>query len=178
MKKIILILIWYLSNTFTGSFIVANALADGTIGDAWFDQPETTYEKFLPLAAQGDAEIQNFLGYMYFYGEGVIQDYKEAYTWFHRAAEQNNLKAQWNLAILHSGAIVDVPQEYKNPEETKNWMQRAEENYNRMKELGKIRIENKPNQGQGGEVQINSGKVDIGEKIYLIKNNYCNNSTV
>ena len=167
MKKIILLLVWYLSNTLTGGIIAANVLADGTIGDEWFPQQETTYEKFLPLAAQGDAEIQNFLGYMYFYGEGVMQDYKEAYTWFHRAAEQNNLKAQWNLAILHSGAIANVPQEYKNPEETKKWMQRAEESYNRLKEHGKIRTENQPNHRQGGKVQINNGKVAIGEKIYL-----------
>ena len=33
--------------------------------------PTTTFEKFLPLALEGNAEVQNFIGYMFFYGEGT-----------------------------------------------------------------------------------------------------------
>jgi len=46
-------------------------------------RPLTTYERFLPLAVAGDPAIQNFLGYMFTYGEGVERNYEEAHYWFH-----------------------------------------------------------------------------------------------
>ena len=34
-------------------------------------------------------------------GEGVKQDYKEAFEWFRKAAEQGNTKAQFNLGLMY-----------------------------------------------------------------------------
>ena len=38
----------------------------------------TALEEWTPLAEQGDAQAQSFLGVMYDNGEGVLQDYKTA----------------------------------------------------------------------------------------------------
>lgn len=64
--------------------------------------PETTYEKFLPLAEAGDAESQNVVGFMLFHGEGVSMDRDRAVMWFQRAAEQGNARAQRNLDVMYS----------------------------------------------------------------------------
>lgn len=42
---------------------------------------------WLPLAEQGVAEAQYNIGRMYAYGEGLEQDYAEAYAWFIVAAQ-------------------------------------------------------------------------------------------
>lgn len=64
--------------------------------------PETTYEKFLPLAEAGDAESQNVIGFMLFHGEGVRVDRVRAEIWFRQAAEQGNVRGQRNLAVMYS----------------------------------------------------------------------------
>jgi TPR repeat protein len=51
-----------------------------------------------PLAEQGDAEAQNYLGEKYAEGNGVPQDYLEALKWFREEAEQGNPRAQLDLA--------------------------------------------------------------------------------
>ena len=71
----------------------------------------TALSIWLPLAEQGDAEAQNWLGVMYDYGDGVTQDDKEAANWFRKAAEQGNAGAQNNLGsryILGKGVIQDI----------------------------------------------------------------------
>ena len=47
---------------------------------------------------------------MYYLGEGVLQDYKEALRWYRLSAEQGNANAQGNLAVLYAfgdGVIKD-----------------------------------------------------------------------
>ena len=46
-----------------------------------------------PLAHAGNARAQNFLGFMYDNGEGVLEDDLEAVKWYRLAAEQGNSKA-------------------------------------------------------------------------------------
>ena len=46
-----------------------------------------------PLANQGDASAQFYLGAMYDTGQGVPQDYPEAVKWYRKAAEQGDAKA-------------------------------------------------------------------------------------
>jgi hypothetical protein len=54
-----------------------------------------------PLAAQGIATAQNYLGWMYDQGKGVTQDYKEAIKWYRLAAEQGYATAQNNLGVMY-----------------------------------------------------------------------------
>jgi mono/diheme cytochrome c family protein len=91
------------------------------IGEISSNRPDTTYERFLPLAVAGDPDIQNFLGFMYFYGEGVELNYDNAHYWFHLAAEEGNLKAQRNLGIFHSRLLPRIPEKYFDSEEANLW---------------------------------------------------------
>ncbi len=56
---------------------------------------------FKPLAEQGAAAAQFYLGVMYENGLGVSQDYAEAVKWYRKAAEQGDDEAQNNLGILY-----------------------------------------------------------------------------
>ena len=42
----------------------------------------TALQEFRPLAEQGNASAQNNLGWMYYKGQGVPQDYAEAVKWY------------------------------------------------------------------------------------------------
>ncbi len=71
----------------------------------------TALREWRPLAKQGDAEAQFFLGAMYNLGDGVPQDYAESAKWFRKAAEQGNAKAQFFLGIMYEDGQ-GVPQDY------------------------------------------------------------------
>ena len=58
-------------------------------------------EIFRRLAELGDADAQNYLGFMYENGQGVKQDYVKAAEWFRKAADQGYALAQYNLAIMY-----------------------------------------------------------------------------
>jgi uncharacterized protein len=56
-------------------------------------------------AEAGDAEAQNNLGYAYDKGEGVPQDYVEAFKWFRKAAEQRDTTALHNLGYAYAHGV-------------------------------------------------------------------------
>ncbi len=62
---------------------------------------ETALKKFLPLAEQGLAAAQHYLGVMYGEGKGVPQDYAEAMKWYRLAADQGDGDAQFNLGGMY-----------------------------------------------------------------------------
>lgn len=39
------------------------------------------------------------MGECYYYGRGVLKDYQEAVKWYHKAADQDDADAQYNLGI-------------------------------------------------------------------------------
>ena len=51
-----------------------------------------------PLATQGDAWAQFTLGIFYQYGQGVVEDHKEAVKWYRLAAAQGNVAAAREIA--------------------------------------------------------------------------------
>ena len=115
-------------------------------------RPSSTFEKLLPLALAGDPEIQNFLGFMFFYGEGVARDFDEAHRWFHDAAEQGNVNAQLNLGLFHGAGLPEVPAAYKDLEEAALWLRRAAA-------AGVKRAAEE-------DTAIRMGELDIGQKVY------------
>src|SRR5580704_280192 len=68
----------------------------------------TAMRLFGPLA--GNANVQTFVGGMYFGGMGVPQDYAEAAKWFRKAAEQGDAHGQFllcNMYFLGKGVSQD-----------------------------------------------------------------------
>ena len=58
-------------------------------------------DELIEKANEGDSEAQFKLGNMYYYGQGVNQDYAKAIEWYERAAEQGNAAAQFNLGLMY-----------------------------------------------------------------------------
>jgi len=87
------------------------------------DYLKLSAEELQPLAEQGYAEAQNNLGMMYYFGDGVPQDYQEAVKWYRKAAEQGQAEAQYNLGVLYDQGK-GVPQD---SQEAVKWYRRAAE---------------------------------------------------
>ena len=88
----------------------------------------TTYDRFAPLAKAGDPEVQHFIGFMHFFGEGTDLDYDESHYWFHLAAEEGDWKSMRNLGIFHARAIDRIPDKFYDPREANLWFSLAEAN--------------------------------------------------
>lgn len=61
---------------------------------------EQALEEFLPLAKGGHSEAQYVLGQMYYFGQGVPQNYTTSVEWFTRSAEGGWAAAQHDLAVM------------------------------------------------------------------------------
>ena len=111
---------------FSGSSVVfADDLKDGIDAGNKGDF-KTAYKLLYPLAEQGNAEAQFFLGSMYDLGQGVPQDYKEAVRWYRLSAEQGHANAQFNLGVRY-GNGQGVQRNYK--EAAKWYRLSAEQGY-------------------------------------------------
>ena len=64
------------------------------------EQPKDISE-LIKAAEQGDPKAQNKLGYSYYKGKEVAQDYGEAIMWYIKAAEQGYAEAQQNLGTMY-----------------------------------------------------------------------------
>ena len=53
-----------------------------------------------PAAENGAAEAQYAVGYMYYYGQGVIENRQKAWYWIRAAAKNGNVDAQKASKIL------------------------------------------------------------------------------
>lgn len=52
---------------------------------------------YFDLASRGRVGCQRFVGWMYFVGEGVTQNYENAYKWFANAATRGDQEAMFGL---------------------------------------------------------------------------------
>ncbi len=96
------------------AFATAPAFADWQKGLRAYllDDYKTALRELQPLAEQGHADAQNFLGQMYYNGEGVSQNYSEAFKWYKLSAEQGESDSQFELAWMYDKGE-GVPQNYK-----------------------------------------------------------------
>ncbi len=62
---------------------------------------QTALKEFLPLANNGDASAQYFLGNMYRDGDGVPQDDSQAVDLYRKAAAQGDVRAQIALGLMY-----------------------------------------------------------------------------
>ena len=93
-----------LAAPFTWSADFAKGVAAYQAGDY-----RTALAQWMPLARVGDARAQNFLGFMYDNGEGVLEDDVEAVKWYRLASEQGSAKAQYGLGVMFANGE-GVPQ--------------------------------------------------------------------
>ena len=70
----------------------------------------TVLKEWRPLAEQGDAGVQVYLGYVYENSDGVPKDAVEAVKWYRLAAEQGHAKAQFSLGVMYKNGE-GVPQD-------------------------------------------------------------------
>lgn len=59
--------------------------------------------RLLPEAKAGQPDAQYAVGYMYYYGQGVIENRKKAWYWINRAAVAGQADARQAMEILRQG---------------------------------------------------------------------------
>ena len=97
-------------------FLVVVMWLFASAAPVWGDDQATSVDSIRERAAQGDAAAQNILGAMYHDGQGVPQNYAEAFKWYRRAAAQGDAAAQFNVGFLYSqgnGGPQDDVEAYK-----------------------------------------------------------------
>ena len=67
-------------------------------GDASADSIDV--DALIKDAEAGDAEAQVRLGFLYYYGEGVEQDFDKAVEWFRKSAEQGQVSCTESTGIV------------------------------------------------------------------------------
>ena len=120
----------------------------------------TAIAMWRPLAEAGNAEAQTLLGAMYWSGEGVPRDHKEAAKWYLRAAEKGYARAQNDIGFMYGfgegNPPIDNVQAYK-------WLSLAVRNYTTrnqdrldqaVKDLAALRARMTPAQLADAERQI------------------------
>jgi uncharacterized protein len=102
----------------------------GPLEDAWTAYKRgdfaTALQIWRPRATQGVPFAQVNVGIMYYSGQGVTQDYREAAKWYRLAAEQGNPTAQGNLGFMYYSGQ-GVTQDYA---EAAKWYRLAAEQGN------------------------------------------------
>jgi uncharacterized protein len=98
---------------FVGSILTGVVLFGGPIavwadnvsdGDAAFHNGDYAKAKklLMPLAQKGNAVAERDIGAMYFGGNGMAHDGREAVKWFALSARQGQIAAQVNLGIAYA----------------------------------------------------------------------------
>jgi TPR repeat protein len=121
------------------ALILAVGLAGSAVAGAFEDAVdaaesgdyETAMRLWRPLADQGNATVQNFLGQLYREGTGVPRDYATAMSWYQKAADQGNAPAQFNLGFMYFNGL-GVPQDYAT---AMSWYRRAADQGNTAAQL-------------------------------------------
>jgi TPR repeat protein len=72
----------------------------------------SVFRKFFEGANRGHMLAQHGLSLMYYIGQGVKQDFKEAAKWYRKAADQGDAEAQSNLGTMYKDGL-GVKQNFK-----------------------------------------------------------------
>ncbi len=61
--------------------------------------------EFKPLAEQGDAKAQYFMGFLYHHGYGMKVNEVEAAKWFRMGADQGEWQSQYYLGVIYEKGV-------------------------------------------------------------------------
>lgn len=64
----------------------------------------SAFVRLKPEAEKGNHEAQYAVGYMYYYGQGVVEDRRKAWFWITKSAESGNKDAIKAVALLNQSA--------------------------------------------------------------------------
>lgn len=67
------------------------------------------FVRLYPLAEKGNPDAQYAVGFMYYYGRGVVENKSKAYSWIHKAATQGQPEAVKAWRILKDNGEIPVP---------------------------------------------------------------------
>ena len=87
-----------------------------------------TIEQLQNRANCGDPNAQFELALNYETGQGVEQDWKQAFFWYKQATEQGNMYAQYNLGLCYANEK-GVPQDLQKAE---FWCRKSAQNGNKF----------------------------------------------
>jgi len=127
--------------------IILGLLLTG-VNSAWASSADDAVQAYLrgefnkaavllrPVAEQGDAQAQIYMGLLYERGKGVPQDYAESAKWYRLASEQGKADAQNYLGNMYSKGN-GVSQDYA---EAVTWYRKAAEQGKKAAQynLGKV----------------------------------------
>lgn len=91
-------------------FLLQHAFAydSARLAEALESLTPASYGAWEKRAQAGDAVAQNVVGMAYKYGEVTLQDHAQSFAWFHKAAEQGDADAQFNLGRIYGKATGPV----------------------------------------------------------------------
>jgi len=90
----------------------------------WAGRPEEAFRMMLPLAENGNARAQFYIGCRYIDGWGVARDETKAVEWITKAAQGGNAEAQFNLGVFYRDGRHGKA---KDPVEARKWFELAAE---------------------------------------------------
>ena len=99
------------TSMFAKAALLVRCLAAFLVCSISFSVEAQTFEENKEMAEQGNVRAQFVIGGKYLRGEGVVQDYKQAFKWCMKAAEQGIHLAQYSLGSMHGNGI-GVVQDY------------------------------------------------------------------
>ncbi len=85
-----------------------------------------SFNIWLPLATNGDAQAENYIAIHYYLGLGRSRDLKIAKEWFEKAAQAGHPDAQYNLGVMYENGE-SVKKDYVT---AYKWLYLAKENGN------------------------------------------------
>lgn len=139
--------------------------------------------ELLSMAEKGDVRAMNDLGSCYDRGSGVAQNREEAFKWFKKSAEKNNLLAQYNLGLYYEKnyvkaddtdpnlyfAITSNPLKSPNLVAARHWyLKSAEQGFLGAMMKAAIYLD----QGTGGEKDFDKAQFYYEQLVKTIPNAY------
>ncbi|WP_323113961.1 trypsin-like peptidase domain-containing protein [Pseudomonas guariconensis] len=89
------------------------------------DRYSEAFQQLLPLAEQGNATAQRYIGDMYRYGSGTPSDIPQAVQWLKKAATQGDAQAQTDLGLLQTGLSSDSSPKLLEKKQGVKWLETA-----------------------------------------------------
>ncbi|MCW8410018.1 sel1 repeat family protein [Legionella sp. PATHC035] len=98
----LLIVVIFISNLVACATTNAINLREG-IDSFRVENYRKAFIRLKPIAERGQPDAQYAVGYMYYYGKGVVEDRKKAWFWINAAANLGQPDAKEAVRILASG---------------------------------------------------------------------------